>query len=348
MTRSLRHALAALACLVLCGALITACGSDEDDKGDTSAQGLLDQTFGSGASAIDNGRMNLAFQLDPRGLLAIGGPIKLSLNGPFTAPAGGQLPLLDVDFAATLARMIFRGKVLSTGRAAFVTLDGTDYKIDREFVTELREGLADIADSKQPGLKALGIDPLRWVSGAEKRGEERVDGVETTKISGNVAVAKLLEDLDRLLTKGGGSGGAGGLLSPEIRRQIDDAVKTARVDIWTGNEDRILRQLAVRIDFAFKAGQSPISGLEGGKINLRLRLTDVNETKLSVTAPAAAKPLAALTGGGIGDFFTGIGNGLTGKGGALTSAAFLSCITQSGENSATFVRCVSKLADQTG
>jgi len=343
VTRSLRHALAVLACLVLCGALIAACGSDDEKA--AGPQELLDQTFGSGASAIDNGRMNLAFQLDPKGLLALGGPIKLSLNGPFSAPTGGQLPHIDIDFAATLARMIFRGKVLSTGRAAFVTLDGTDYKIDREFVTELREGLADAADSEQPGLKSLGIDPLRWVSGAEKRGEERVAGVDTTRISGDVNVARLLEDIDRLLTKAGGSGDGGGLLSPEIRRQIDAAVKTAKVDIWTGTDDKILRQLAVRIDFAFKAGQSPISGLEGGKINLRLRLTDVNETKVSVIAPAGAKPLAELTGGGIGNFFTGIGNGLTGKGGAGTSATFLSCITQSGENTATFVRCVSELAD---
>ena len=344
VTRSLRHVLAALACLALCGALVVGCGGD-DDKGEVSAQELLDQTFGSGAAAIDNGRLNLDFQLDPKGLLALGGPIKLTLDGPFSSPNAGQLPHFDADFAATLARMVFRGNVLSTGRAAFVELDGTSYKIDREFVTKLREGLADAAGSEQPGLKALGVDPLRWVSGAQVRGEERIAGVETTRVAGNVAVAKLLEDIDRLLTKAGGSGDGGGLLSPKIRMQIDDAVKTAKVDIWTGTDDKILRQLAVRIDFAFEGGEKPISGLDGGRINLRLRLTDVNETKLSVIAPADAKPLADLTGGGIGDFFSGIGNGLTGKGGSLTSAAFLSCITQSGENSATLVRCISKLAD---
>ena len=130
MTRSLRHALAALACLALCGALLTACGGDDENEA-AGPRELLEQTFGSGAAAIDNGRLNVAFQLDPKGLLALGGPIKLALDGPFTVPGNGQLPHFEVDFAATLAREIFRGTALSTGRAAFVRLDGLDYKVDR-------------------------------------------------------------------------------------------------------------------------------------------------------------------------------------------------------------------------
>ena len=345
MTRSLRQLLAALACLALCAALLTACGDDED-KGQSAAQELLDQTFGSGAAAIDTGRLNVAFQLDPKGLLALGGPIKLSLDGPFSAPRQGQLPRFDVDFAATLGGTVFDGSVLSTGRAAFVVLDGKAYKVDREFVAELRKGLAEAADKKQPGLKSLGIDPLRWISGAQERGQERIAGVETTRISGNVAVAKLLEDIDRLLTKAGGPGGADGLLSPKLRQQIDDAVKSAKVDIWTGTDDKILRQLAVRINFAFKEGESPISGLDSGKINLRLRLTAVNQTKVSVTAPRRARPLADLTGGSISNFLTGIGNGLTGKGGnSIAGGPFLQCITGAGGETASLVRCISELAD---
>lgn len=343
MTRSLRHILAALACFALCGLLLTACGGD-DEKQDAGAQALLDQTFGTSAEAIDTGRLAVDFRLDPKGLLALGGPIKLTLDGPFSSPRKGELPHFDVDFAATLAGDVFRGSVLSTGRAAFVRLDERDYKIEPELVTDLREGLADVADSEQPGLKALGIDPLRWISAAQVRGEERIAGVDTTRISGNLAVDKLLEDIDRLLTKAGGSGGGGDLLSPEIRGQISGAVKSARADIWTGTADKIMRQLAVRISFAFDEGEKPVTGLDSGIINLRLRLTDVNKTKVSVEAPAGARPLSDLTGGGIGDFLDGIGNGLSGKG-TLATGRFLGCITGSGANTADLVRCISKLAD---
>lgn len=342
MTRSLRHLLAGLVCLALSGFLLTACGGDENEN--ATAQELLDQTFGSGASAIDNGRVNLAFQLDPEGLLALGGPIKLALDGPFTTPGEGQLPHFDIDFAATLARAIFRGTALSTGRAAFVQIGRDSYKVDREFVADVRKGLADAAAKKQPGLKALGIDPLRWIGGAQVRGEEDVAGVDTTRISGNVKVATLLADIDRLLSKAGG-GGAGGLLTPEVRQQIADGVKTARVDVWTGTDDTILRQLAVRINFAFEAGERPIPGLDGGKIDLRLRLSDVNETKLSVRAPTESRPLSDLTGGTIGDFLTGIASGLTGNGSSFAAGPFLECITGANGDTAALVRCVSKLTD---
>jgi hypothetical protein len=345
MTRSLRHVLAALVCVALCGALLTACGGDDESEAEGPRQ-LLEQTFGSGASAIDNGRLNVAFQLDPKGLLALGGPIKLALDGPFTVPGKGQLPHFEVDFAATLAREIFRGTALSTGRAAFVRMDGRDFKLDREFVAGVRESLAAAEAKKQPGLKAFGIDPLRWISGAQERGEETIDGVDTTRISGNVKVATLLGDIERMLsTAGGAGGGLGGLLSPEIRKQISDGVKTAKVDVWTGTEDKILRQLAVRIDFAFEGGETPIPGLESGKINLRLRLTDVNETKLTVKAPTSARPLSDVTGGSIGDFLAGIGNGLTGKGASIAGAPFLACITGSNGNTTSLVRCVSELAE---
>ena len=343
MTRSVRHLLGGLVFLALCGFLLSACGGD-DENDDASARELLDQTFGSGASAIDNGRVNLAFQLDPEGLLALGGPIRLSLDGPFTTPGEGQLPHFDIDFAATLAREIFRGTALSTGRAAFVRVAGDTYKIDRELVADVRKGLAGVAAKKQPGLKALGIDPLRWIGGAQVRGEEAVAGVDTTRISGNVKVATLLADIDRLLSKAGG-GGAGGLLSPEIRRQIADGVKTARVDVWTGTEDTILRQLAVRIDFAFEPGERPIPGLDAGRIDLRLRLSDVNETKLSVRAPTESRPLSDLTGGTIADFLTGIANGLTGNGSSFAAGPFLQCITGADGDTAALVRCISRLTD---
>lgn len=343
MIRPLRHVLAALACLALCAALLAACGG-EDENEKASARSLLEETFGSGVSAIDNGRLKLAFQLDPEGLLALGGPIRLSLDGPFTVPGDGQLPQLDIDFATTLGREVFRGSALSTGRAAFVQLAGRSYRLDREFVAGLRRALADASAKKQPGLKALGIDPLRWISGARVRGEEDVAGVDTTRISGNVKVVNLLADIDRLLSKAGG-GGAGGLLSPEIRKQISDGVKTARVDVWTGTEDKILRQLAVVIDFAFEGAQRPIPGLDAGKINLRLRLTDVNETKLSVQAPPGARPLSDLTGGTIGDFLRGIGKGLTGNRSSIAAGPFLQCITGAKGNSASLVSCISKLTD---
>jgi hypothetical protein len=344
VTRPLRRVLVVFASLVLCGALLTACGGGNSGP---SADQTLQQTFGKSAAAIKTGKLNVDFQLDPQGLLALGGPIKLTLDGPFSAPRGGKLPRFDVDFVATLARQRFKGGVLSTGKQAFVTLDDGEYKVDSPFVAKLRKGLAPLSNGKaQPGLKALGIDPLRWVTDAEAKGNEQIAGVDTLRVGGNVNVARLLEDLDTLLTKAGGaaSGTTGSLFSPTLRKQLSDAVDSAKVDIWTGASDKLLRQLAVKIAFAFKNGaQSPVEGLEGGTINLRLRLDDVNKTTVHVSAPSGTRPLATVTGGSLSNFLNGVGAGLTSSSSGIAGAPFLRCINTADGKTTELVRCISKL-----
>jgi hypothetical protein len=346
VTDPLRRILLALACLALGAGLLAACGGD--DEGDAGANEILQQTFGNSASAIETGRLNLNFALDPEGLLALGGPIKLRLDGPFAAPKRGDLPRFDVDFLATLAGQRFDGGVRSTGKQAFVTLDERPYRVDRAFVADLRKGLAPVSgDKPQAGLRAIGIDPLRWINDPQEKGSERIAGVDTTRVSGNVNAERLLADLDRLLTKAGGASGAdaGGLLTPKLRKQIADAVESAKVDVWTGTSDKLLRQLAVAIRFAFEKGaEPPIPGLDAGTINLRLRLDDVNETKVNVRAPSRARPLARLTGGSLGNFLQGIGAGLTNGSSGLVGGALLKCINGAGGKSSALVRCVSKLA----
>ena len=145
--------------------------------------------------------MRLSFQLDPEGLLRLGGPIKLNLEGPFAVQSIGELPRFDVDFAGTLATHRFTGGVRSTGTRAFVRLDDRFYSVDDTFVSQLREG-----QGSQPrsGLRALGIDPRRWLRDPRVEANERVADVDTIRIGGSVDVARLLEDLDSLLTNAGG------------------------------------------------------------------------------------------------------------------------------------------------
>ena len=179
-----------------------------------------------------------------------------------------------------------------------------------------------------------------------KRGRlRRVGGAETERIGGTVNVPRLLADLGTLLDKAGGTGSS--FLDPQLRAQIGDAVKSAKADVWTGAEDKLLRQLAVVVTFAFKdASQSPIPGLDGGRITLRARLDDVNGAAVKIATPARARPLAQLTGkGGLNRFLQGIGAGITGGvGPGETGAALLRCVTQAGGSSTEVVRCTSKLA----
>jgi hypothetical protein len=343
MTRSTLRALLVIACSGLCAVLL-ACGGSKTTN-DAAAERTLKQTFGTSASAIDRGRVAATLRLDPEGLLKLGGPISVRLTGPFAAPTRRDLPRFDLAFLATLGGQRFRGSAISTGTKGFLKLDGRTYAVEDAFVARLRKGLGKAAAEPQAGLKALGIDPLRWITNPERKGQERIGGAETERIGGAVNVPRLLADLGTLLDRAGGAGAS--FFTPQLRTQIGDAVKSAKVDVWTGADNKLLRQLAVVVTFAFKdSSQSPIPGLDGGRITLRARLDDINGTPVQIPAPARTRPLEQLTGkGGLRTFLQGIGAGITGGvGPGDAGAALLRCITQAGGSSAEVVRCSSKLA----
>lgn len=341
MTRRLRRPLLVIAGLALSIGLLGACGGSAD-KEQTAAE-ILHETFRGSGSAIEDAFLSLSFRLDPEGLLAVGGPVKFTLHGPFRAPRAGELTRFDVEFAATLAKKRYSGRVLSTGSQALVTFDDGTYEVGDALVRRLRRSSRPPQHSS--GLAVTGFDPLRWIGSPEKKRNERAAGVDTIRIGGRLNVERLLGDLDGLLTRAGGSASGSTLLTPKLRRQIAATVDESSIDVWTGASDRLLRQLAVRIVFFFEDGSSPLEALHGGTINLRMRLDDVNEK----AAPAStfadadgtrARPLAELTGGGPAKILEGIGAGLAGGRGRELFA----CLTAADGSSSELVRCVSKLA----
>ncbi len=341
------RALPTLLCLVLGALLLSACGGGDDKPAprDDGAQRLLEQTFASRASAVSNGRMRLTFRLDPEGLLKLGGPIKLNVGGPFAAQRDGELPRFDVGFATTLATHRFTGGLSSTGRQAFISLDGRPYRIGEAFVSKLRERLGEPPPGRRVGLRALGIDPLRWIVKPRLGGRTTVDGVAVTRVSGTIRLARVLEDLDSLLTKAGGSAAAGGFLSPATRREFAAAVDSSSVEVLSGASDHVLRELRIGAAFTFKkhGGLTPIPGLAGGRLKITLAIADPNRTRVDVRAPAGARPLSELTGGSIGDFVGGVAAALTSEEDNGLIGQALDCITGSSLSTASLVSCISKL-----
>ena len=340
MTRRVPRALIVLACALPCATALAACGDDGGGGSApkaTGARATLEKTFGASSTSIDRARVDADLKLAPEGLLKLGGPIALKITGPFAAPTATAPPRFDLAFLATLGGQQFRGGALSTGTRSFLRLDDQAFTLGGR---ERKDGSG--SDKKHPGLTVLGIDPLRWVTSVRDAGSERVAGVETTHLTGNVDAQRLLADVGTLLDKAGGK--AGSILSPALLTQIGDAVTSAKVDIWTGAGDSIVRQLAVAVRFAFKAAQSPIVGLDGGRLSLRVRLDDVNGAPVKVSAPADSRPLTDVTGeGGLGALLGGIGAGITGGlgGGAVE---LVGCVTNAHGSAVELVRCVSKLA----
>lgn len=319
--------------LALCLGLLAGCGGP--DEHERAAADVLQQTFRSSESAIEDGYLSLSVRLDPAGPLASRGPLLFTLLGPFSrAPAAGR-EQFDVEFAATLAEQQYVATVRSTGERVLVTLGDETFELD--------DARRTFDASPRTRLPVTGFDPLHWIRGATIKGRERAVGVNTVRIGGRVDVERLLADLDRLFTTAGGSPSGWTLLSPQLRRRIAGAVRSSWIDIWSGAPDRLLRQIAVRFVFSFGDGASPVPGLTGGKVNLHLRLDDVNDR----AAPAATfvapggrrpRPLAALTGAGAAEILEGIGAGLAGSRRRELSA----CLDAANASSSALARCIAR------
>lgn len=324
---------------MLCTALPAACGGSSDNPAPKpdAAQRTLDRAFGAKATSIERARISADVRLDPQGLLKIGGPLVLHVKGPFAAPRGRTPARFDLAFVTTLGGDRFKGSAISTGERSYLQLD------DRVYGLDAGRRRATPAPRSHPGLKSLGIDPLHWAKNVEDRGRGRVtaDGVATTHLAGDVDAPAMLADLAALLDT---AGGAAGFLTPKLLAQVGAAVKSARFDLLTGADDGIVRALQADLTFAFKPAQSPIVGLDGGRLRLAVTLADVNGARVRVPTPAAARPLTELTGpGGLGALLAGLGTGLTGgiAGGAIE---LVSCVTGAAGSSVDLVRCIAHLA----
>jgi len=323
-----------LACVTLCAGPLAACG-DSDRQAAGSGSSALDETLAA-TSKLHNGRVDGRLQLAPDGLLSLGGPIVLTVSGPFASPAAGTGPRFDLRMSAAIGGGAFEARASSTGRRAFLRVDGDDYALGRHDSSATKK-------QRSGALASLGLNPAAWMKDPQAKGSATIDGVATDRISGELDVQRSLADIATLLD---GDGAGEGLLTPKLRKQIVDAVTSAKVELWTGSRDRILRQLTAAIDFAFADGaERPITGLDGGRINLRLRLTGVDATTFDVATPKNARPLSQLVGdGGLGGLLSAIGGSFGGAAGPGDGgAAFLRCITAAGGKSAAVMRCASRL-----
>jgi hypothetical protein len=162
---------------------------------------------------------------------------------------------------------------------------------------------------RRSSLTALGLDPRSWLDEAKDEGDADVAGVETRHVSGTLDVARLMENLNEFVRKGGAAlGGATGQTPPKPLTQaeiskIADVVKDPTFDVYVGKEDEIVRRVSGRIEIDVpKADRASVGGISGGTVEFSVEFRNVNGDQ-QIEAPAKARPLSELTrslgGGGV-------------------------------------------------
>lgn len=335
MTSTLRRLLLLFAVLPALAAGLAACGegSDEDPTK------VLNETFGT-SRPVKSAKLDLDLDIAVRGTGAgaQAGPISLKLSGPFQTRGRASLPAFDFDVRlAAGGRSVDLGAI-STGTAGYVVYQGQAYQLSDQAFAQFRAGFRQTASQRSGQrdrpLSAFGVDPRRWIRGAETKGTEDIGGTETVHVSARVNVPRMLEDVSKIAERAGGAAGAQGRqvaqqLSPAQRVQLARSVRSARIDVYSGVDDKSLRRLVVTLDLAGRTG----SGATGSRVAFALTLSELNEQQ-TVSAPKNAKPLSDLTnalqGGGAG-------------GQAEGGSAYEQCLARAGGDIAKQQQCAALL-----
>jgi hypothetical protein len=301
-----RFPIAVIALLAMALGLI-ACGGG-GDGGNENPQAVIDEATLQG---IESGDIDLVVAVDAKG--KEGGDLDLSLSGPFEEGEGGKgdLPQLDLVAKANGAvngeEIDFDGGLVLLPNSAYVNYRGVDYEVDPttySFVESIidPQSAEGAPQGESTGLTACQetvgeLKPADFANRLENRGEADVGGTETTQVSGELDVAAAIDSLIEL-TKDPACkaqlSNAGSLPSTkeleEARSELKGSVKSAKVDVYVGDDD-IVRRISAKLQIEPKkdTGKGPTAA----DVEFDLQLAGVNDEQ-TIEAPDGAKPLSDL------------------------------------------------------
>lgn len=356
MTRILRLI---LLCLLASLALaVAACGGGGDAaSSDTDVDTLLADTFNGKNKKIGSGTLKLALKIDAKNTQGVSGPVTLSIGGPFQTEGKQKLPKFKIDFAFEGAGQSIKAGLTSTGTKGFVAFQGAEYAVTDQVFRQFKAGYEQAqkqGNTKNQSLSSLGLDPRQWLTNPKNEGEAKVGGDDTIKITGGVNVSKLLDDVNQALAKTRELGVQGtqqlpSKLTAKQKKQVTDAIKNPKVEIYTGKDDKILRRMVLALGIVAPKNSSSPNGSADFKLDFSI--SGLNEER-KISAPSNAKPfdqlvskLGGLGLGGLGG--AGGGSGSSGSGSSGTNNANLEkyskCVSEAGRDTAKARKCADLL-----
>jgi hypothetical protein len=298
---TLRAAVALLA-VISCAWLISACGGAAG-----SAQSLLDDTF-SGHTQIESGNVKLSFAIGAVGSNAATKPLAVRLSGPFESTTSGKLPHFALQLQLGAAGHTLQAGATSTGSALFVELAGTWFSTPESTYKALEEGYGQATKTASTAkvrstFSSLGIQPGRWLANPTKVGTTSIGGAQTVHLAASVDIPAFLADVSKLSQAGGalglgspvpGASTSTGTLSPAVISELAKSIKSAHVDIYTGQDDHLLRRLEVSATVsATPQTQALLGGLSTANIKVLLEFSDLNKPQ-TIAAPSNPQPSSQL------------------------------------------------------
>ncbi|MFT4036301.1 MAG: hypothetical protein QM679_12075 [Patulibacter sp.] len=357
MLRSLALVAVASGAVGLAGCGGGGAAAGDDASSGTDAKSLLADTFrpSEHGSKIKSATIDLKLdgKLTGKGALEGTGEAKVVIG----QAQQGQLP--NFSAAVSLDGQQQGGRKIKlnaggtyVGKRVYVSYDGIDYDLGQELseraTASLKRAFSVTADGKtsktsKTTIGQLGLHPDTWLTDPRVDGEEQIGGIDAYKITGKVALKALVPDVLAAAKKVEALAGTSSKAKvPTVTdAQLDEVAKQIKqldVAIWTGKNDRILRQLAVDLTLGDTDSSDALDA------TLQLTLTGVNEQQ-KIVAPSDTKPvtelipkLSALFGRS-----GGADSSSTTSSSASVPDAYVNCVDQAGGDPAKLNACQDEL-----
>jgi hypothetical protein len=300
LSRSRTFAL--LAVLAALTALLSACGGGGGSSDDP--QQVIEQATFEG---VESGTVDLTMNIKAEG--ENGGNAKIDLSGPFQSTGKESLPELGMQLKANGEAdgesLDIEGGLTILGDRAYVSYGGKNYEVDPTTFGFIKssiekgeqEGAKESAGAERTACQkaATSMNLEEFVDNLENEGGEEVDGVKTTKLSGDLNPKGAVDAIIRLMETPACSAqleAAGPLPLDELKSmegEITGAVKKAHADIYVGEDDHIVRKVAAEMTVEPKGSGEKV------EVEFDFTLGGVNEQQ-TIKAPSNAEPLEKLFG----------------------------------------------------
>jgi hypothetical protein len=255
--------------LALLAALLFGCGGG----GPQSANDVLGETSAN-LGKIKSGDLALELIFSTKD----GERAGFNLEGPFELRSG-SLPEAQLDYTQIAGDQTATQTFTMTGDKAYVRMGDATFELPAETAGQVRSTLG--------ATGGLGVIDLKgWVQDPELTAGEEVGGAETDHVTGRLNVATVLTGLVAIASQFGGTTP----LTPlegKSAEQAEQAVDRAKIDVWTGREDRLLRKLEITIEFSPAAEQ--VKSLVGAAVHFTLGISNPNE-QVTIEKPTNVQP----------------------------------------------------------
>jgi hypothetical protein len=297
---SRKRTFALLAAFAALAALLSACGGGGGSSADPQ-QVIESATF----EGVESGTVDLTMSVKSEG--KHGGNLKIDLTGPFQSTGKKSIPelalALKANGEANGENVDFDGGITVLGDRAYIGFKGKEYEVDPTTFGFVKSGFEEAeqegekeskggeATACQKAATSLNLEEI--VDNLETEGSEEVEGVETTKLSGDLDPKGAVDAIVKLAETPACSSAlkaAGPLPIQELKDQegeLTGAIKKAHVEVFVGESDHIVRKVVADLNV------EPKGSGEKAEIDFDFTLGKVNE-KQTIKAPANAEPLEGL------------------------------------------------------